>query len=130
MMAMGVKFSTRLSVFWHMGIRSPELKVSRVWSAWSPALVVATVRRPTSPLPSVLLSTTKVWPLAQSLTVMMSVILRLKMSLPPPGLEVQYQVMVSEGVKVPSSLVESSPQAVSRVSIIARASSRAKYFFM
>ena len=63
---------------------------------------------------------------------MMSAIFREKMSEPPPAEEVQVQVMVLVGVKVPSSLTSPLlplPQAA-RDSVISRARDRAMSFFI
>ena len=95
-------------------------------------VMVAILLRPTSPAPSVSLEITMVWPLTMSSLDMMSAILREKMSEPPPAEEVQVQVTVLVGVKVPSSLTSPLlplPQAA-RDSVITRDSASANSFFI
>ena len=85
--------------------------------------MVAILFRPTSPAPSVSLETTMVWPFTRPSLVMISLILREKMSEPPPAEEVQVQVTVLLGVKVSEpppevpELPEFPPQAVRARSI-------------
>ena len=72
-----------------------------------------------------------VWPLTMSSLVMISLIFREKMSEPPPAEEVQVQVMVLVGVKVPSSLTSLLPlPQAARDSVISMARDRAMSFFI